>query len=445
MDSAVILRGARVIDPCSGVDEVRDVAFADGVFVDPASVPGASVIDLAGLVVAPGFIDLHVHLRDPGATDDECIASGTRAAAAGGFTTVVAMPNTVPAVDNPAVLTEILSRVEQDAAVRVLQAASLTVSRAGTKLTDAGALRAAGAVALTDDGSCIQDNALMFSAMQAAARAGIPVVDHCEDTGISAGGVMHPGQCAGELGVATQSAACEELIVARDCILAGEAEWPVHLQHLSSGGSVLLVREAKSRGVPVTAETTPHHLFLTDQACRKYGTNAKMNPPLRGESDRAALIASLQDGTISVIATDHAPHSSREKSNPFAQAPFGIVGLEAAVGVCLTELYHTGILSLPELIAKFTAGPRQALALQCGTLQPGTPADITVLDTEHEWELDVSTWNSRSQNCPYDGWKCTGQVAATLVGGQWVYAENSRREQLSALFPASPPRAGGVD
>ena len=423
MPDPMVLRHARLVDPVNGIDEIRDLGIAEGVIVPAGSIPHATVIDLSGLVLAPGFIDLHVHLREPGQTHKEDILSGTRAAAAGGFATVVAMPNTVPPVDTPAVLADLTARIAACAVVRVLQTAALTAGRAGTTLTDAQALKQAGACALTDDGSCVQDAPLMLRALAGARTAGLPVLEHCEDAAFAAGGVMHLGEWSRRLGLPGQSRLSEELVVARDIALAQEAGWGVHFQHLSSAGSVAEVRAAQARGIPVTAEATPHHLCLTDGACLEYGTNAKVNPPLRSETDRQAVIRGLQDDTICVIATDHAPHSPEEKQTGLAGAPFGVIGLESAVPVCLTALYHTGRLSLSQFVAKFTAGPRKVMGIGTDSLEPGAPADVTVLDLAAATVIDCNRFHSRSRNCPFAGWNCRGKPVATMVGGRWVFSE----------------------
>lgn len=418
----LILRGARVIDPVNGIDDVRDVGIADGLIVPAATVPNGTVTELHGLVLCPGFIDVHTHLREPGQVHKEDILTGTRAAAAGGYTTVVAMPNTAPAIDTPEALLQVLARIRATACIRVLQTACLSVGRQGRQVTDAQALRIAGAVALTDDGSCLQDTALMLEAVAAARAAGIPVIDHCEDAGLAAKGVMNPGATAERLGLPGIPALAEDIMVARDALIAGATGWPVHVQHISTATAVALVRWARAQGIPLTAEVTPHHLLLTDAACGTAGTDAKMNPPLRSETDRQALLAALRDGTITVIATDHAPHTAAEKHAPFTQAPFGIVGLETAVALCLTHLYHAGVLSLPQLVAAFTAGPRQVLGLPYGTLSPGAPADITLLDLNTEHVIDPAHFCSRSRNTPFVGETCKGRPVATLVGGTCVFS-----------------------
>ena len=423
MKSTYILTGGLVVDPTNGVEEQRTIAVRDGFIVSPESVSRADVIDVAGLVVAPGFIDLHVHLRDPGQTHKENLVTGTRAAAAGGFTSVVAMANTSPPVDCPAVLEDVLRRSDAGGMVRVLQTATLSVGRGGSVLTDANALKAAGAIALTDDGSCIQDAGLMFEALAAARDAGLPVIEHCEDGTVSRRGVMNAGETAAALDVLGQPDISEDLIVARDIVLARATGWGVHMQHLSTAGSVELVRWAQSCGIPVTAEVAPHHICLTERACADFGANAKMNPPLRPDADREAVIEGLRDGTICAIATDHAPHSGEEKAGGLEAGPFGIIGLEAAVAICLSELVHGGVLTLAEFVAKFTTGPRAVLGLPFGGLHIGAPADITILDLDLEHILDVSSFHSKSRNCPYDGRHCRGKAVGTIVAGKPVFSE----------------------
>ncbi len=432
MSGTLLLRGARVIDPAAGIDEIRDLAVVDGRLAAPDGLARAEALELEGLVVAPGFIDLHVHLRDPGQTGKEDMLTGTRAAAAGGFTTVLAMPNTTPPIDSPALLRELLDRYRRRAVVRVLQSACITRSRQGLTVTDAAALKAAGAVALTDDGSAVPDAGVLRRAMQAAKRVGLPVLEHCEDPSVVGRGVLHDGEAARQLGLPGTPAVSEELIVARDIILARETGCALHVQHVSCAESVEHIRRARAAGVPVTAEVTPHHLLFTDAACLEFGPNARMNPPLRNELDRRALLEGLRDGTISAVATDHAPHTAPEKDRPFPVAPAGIIGLEAAVPLCLTELVHTGILTLSELVARFTVGPRRALGLPQTGLRPGNPADLTIIDPDAEFALDVSRFHSRSRNCPYHGRRCRGRPVATMVGGQWVW---SRLPQVPGTFP----------
>jgi len=423
MQERLIIRNARVVDPSCGDDDVRDVGVADGLIVPPSQAGGGACLDARGLALTPGLIDLHVHLRDPGQIDKEDIASGTRAAAAGGLTAVLAMPNTRPPMDNADALRATLARAQEFAAVRVLQAGALSIGLAGRELADFAALRAAGAAALTDDGRCVQSNALMLEALRRARALGLAVLDHCEDEGLAARGCVHPGELARSLGALPMAAAAEEAVVARDAVLAREAGWPVHIQHVSSGLSVDLVRWARSRGLPLTAEAAPHHICLTAEACLEHGTNAKMNPPLRGADDRRAILDGLQDGTITVIASDHAPHTAAEKDVAFQEAPSGIVGVEVALALCLGELYHSGRLPLLDFVGKFTTGPARVLGLPMGTLAAGAPADLTFIDVDREWVIDVRQFLSRSRNCPYHGRRCRGRAVATLVGGRWAWRD----------------------
>lgn len=422
MNDTVLFTNGRVIDPANDVDEKRDLAAMGGVIVAPENLgPNPQIVDLDGLVLAPGLIDLHVHLRDPGQTHKEDIRSGTRAASAGGFTTVVAMPNTDPPIDSRERLQDTMNHISHDAVVHVLQAASLTKGGEGKELTDALELLEAGAVALTDDGGCIQNSALMLTAMREAATVGLPVIDHAEDLEVAADGVMHDGAVARQLNMPGKNRASEELMVARDIVLARETGCQVHIQHVSSAGSVQLIRTARQWGLPVSGEATPHHLSLTEDACLKYGTNAKMNPPLRTEKDRQAILQGVAEGVLSVIATDHAPHAEKEKQQDFVMAPFGILGLETALPICLTELYHRGLMSLSDLLARFTAGPREILGLSAGILTEGSVADIVVIDPEIEHKIDLSRFASKSRNCPYQGWQCKGRVVRTMAKGRWIY------------------------
>ena len=423
MTNTFILRGGRVVDPASNEDHIRDVAVADGVFVPPASVPDAPVLNAAGLVIAPGFLDVHVHLRDPGQTAKEDLVSGTRAAAAGGFATVVAMPNTLPPLDTPARVAAFVADCHARAVVRVLPSATLTLGREGREPTDAIALKAAGAVALTDDGACVQDAAVMRRCLLAARAAGLLVTDHCEDFALAQGGAIRAGPVADALGVRGIPAQAEEVIAARNLLLARETGQPVHLQHISTAGTVDILRRARNLGVPLTAEITPHHLALTVEACRALGSQAKMNPPLGTEADRQALLAALAEGLVTVIATDHAPHTAEEKARGLAAAPFGIIGLESAVPVCLELLVHGGVLSLMQLVAAFTTGPATLFGLPYGTLAMGAPADLTLFDPDAEVEIRPDTFESKARNCPFAGWRCRGRVMGTLVAGRWAFGQ----------------------
>jgi len=419
-NNKIILRGARVIDPYNNIDQIKDIAIHNQQIVNPQTIPDAQIINLENKIVAPGFIDIHVHLRDPGQTYKENITSGTRAAAQGGFTTIIAMPNTTPAIDSVEQLKQQQQNIKNNAIIRVLQSAAITKNRNGKDLTDPQTLKEAGAILLTDDGTTIQKPAIMLKAMQQAQQAGLIISDHCEEESIAAQGVMNQGECAKHLKMPSKSTLAEELIVARNALLSLETNCPIHIQHISSKRSIELIQYFRSQGVKITAEATPHHICLTDEACAEYGANAKMNPPLCTEADRQAIIQALVDNTISCIATDHAPHTENEKSAGLINAPFGIVGLETAISLCLTELYHTKILSLPNLIAKFTAGPKKLLNLPYGSLQIGDPADITIIDTQVQYHINTQNFQSLSKNCPYNNWKCQGKAIATMVAGEWI-------------------------
>lgn len=423
MPQEYYLTGARLIDPLLSRDEIGVLAIRDGKIIAPEALSAEAIrLDLRGKVVAPGFLDLHVHLREPGQTHKEDIVTATRAAAAGGFTAVLAMPNTAPPIDSPETFQELNSRLPGRAVIEVLQSVALTIGRKGEQVTDIKALKAAGVIALTDDGSTPQDEKVMREAMILAKSCNLPVIDHCEDLSLSKPGVLHAGKISEKLGLPGQPRLAEERIVERDIRLCRETGCCIHLQHLSSGGSVELLRQARQEGLPVTGEVTPHHLFLTDQAIEQYGTNAKMAPPLREETDRQMLIEALCDGTISAIATDHAPHAPDEKEQDLLHAPFGIIGLEAVVPLCLTLLYHQSLISLPELIARFSSGPRSILGLPPATLNPGATASLTILDPNREYVLDTAKFHSKSLNCPWQGIPCKGRIHGVFYEGQYLPA-----------------------
>lgn len=417
-----IYKGARVIDPARNIDKVMDIGAENGVFADPATLKDAEVVDLAGYVLAPGFIDLHVHLRQPGKTDAETIHTGTLAAAAGGFTSIVAMPNTSPCADNPGTIHYIRTYAQAEGVVKVLPCGAITKGLEGQEMAGIGGLKAAGVVALSDDGKCVQNHELMRHVIEYSRTFKLPILDHCEDTVLASGGVMHEGHWSVFLGMKGMAAAAEELIVARDAILARTAGWKVHIQHVSTKGSLSIIRTAQKEGVQITAEATPHHISLTDVEIKKFDTNYKMNPPLRSEEDRLAVIEGLRDGTITVIATDHAPHTNTAKTVEFDYAPFGIIGLETAVQICLTELYHKQYLDLPALISKFTKGPADVLGMPIGTLENGRPADITILDPEKEGVVDADKFYSKSRNTPFNGYRYKGLAVGTIVDGKCVFS-----------------------
>ena len=419
--SELLLKNARIIDPARNIDQVGDLGIADGVIVDVAELKSPEVIDLTGKVLSPGFIDVHVHLRQPGNTTAETIATGSMAAAAGGFTSIVAMPNTNPAADTAGAIEYLHSIAAGQAVVKVLPCGNMTKGGKGEEMAGIGSLKKAGVVALSDDGKCIQDHGLMRHVVEYAKSFGLPIMDHCEETTLAAGGVMNEGKWSVLLGMNGISKASEELIIARNIIFAREIGWKIHMQHVSTRESVDMIRRARAKGIPVTGEATPHHLTLTDECVKKFDTNYKMNPPLRSEDDRQALIEGVADGTITVIATDHAPHTETAKLVEFDHAPFGIIGLETALPVCFTQLVVPGIITIPQLIAKMTVGPAEVLGMENYDLSIGKAADITVFDPEAEYIVDKEKFHSKSRNTPFDGMKVRGQINLTVVDGKIVY------------------------
>jgi dihydroorotase len=419
----LILKGGRVIDPSVSRDEVADVLLEDGRIqgVGRVEKEGAEVVDVTGKVVAPGLIDIHVHLREPGQEHVETIATGARAAAAGGFTAVCAMPNTDPVTDNQAAIGFIVKQAHDAQAARVYPIGAISLGQKGQQLAEFGEMVGAGAVAVSDDGKPVISSHLMRTALEYAQTFGIPVADHCEDHTLAAGGAMHEGLVSTRLGLPGIPSAAEEIMVARDIILAELTGGHVHLCHMSSRGSVALIRWAKDRGIRVTAEATPHHFSLTHTACEGYNTNAKMNPPLREPEDVDAIRQGLRDGTLDAIASDHAPHHYDAKERDFDEAPFGIIGLETALGLGVTELVRRGTLTLAGLIARMSTEPARVFHLPGGTLRVGAPADIVVFDPEAHWVVDPSTFRSKSRNSPFVGRQLVGRVERTLVGGVTVF------------------------
>ncbi len=419
-----ILRGGRVVDPQFGIDKIKDIAVCNGKIVEVKKDSDFEVIDMSNKVIAPGFIDLHVHLRQPGGNHKETIQTGTMAAAAGGFTSIVSMPNTTPVADTPATIEYIHRHAQDEGVVNVLPCGAMSKNREGNAMSSIGSLKKTGVVALSDDGTCIQDNATMYRIVEYSKTFQLPILDHCEDAQLANGGVMHQGYWSTVLGMKGIPSSSEEIIIARDVIIARDTDWKIHIQHISAKESVELVRYARSKNIKISAEVTPHHITLNDEEIKHYNTNHKMNPPLRAEDDRLALIEGLRDNTITVIATDHAPHTEAEKLVEFDNAPFGIVGLETAVPICLTELYHENVLNLSDFIAKFTLGPAEVLGMDIGNLKVGQSADITILDIDADNVIDKHKFHSKSMNTPFHGYKAKGKVIATIVNGKFVYTAN---------------------
>jgi len=425
---AVLIKGGRVIDP-GRVNGPADVLIENGkiLAVGPTLVvsagqaaPAATIIDARGKLVLPGFVDLHVHLREPGFEYKETIQTGTAAAVAGGFTSVCCMPNTSPVNDNQSITEFILDQARAAGNAHVFPVGAITKGSEGKELAEIGELRRAGCVAISDDGLPVINSLVMRRAMEYALAFDLPVIDHCEDLYLSEGGCMNEGLVSTQLGLPGIPAAAEDVMVARNLALAELTGARLHLAHLSTIGSVRMVREAKSRGIRVTAEVCPHHFSLTEEAVRGFNTHAKMNPPLRTWRDVQAVKDGLRDGTIDVIATDHAPHAAQDKQQQFAAAPNGIVGLETALPLTLA-LVDEGVLSLESAVAKLTSEPARAFGLPKGSLAPGADADVVVVDTEESWEVDPARFRSKSRNTPFAGWKVKGRVRTTLVAGRVVY------------------------
>ena len=421
--ASLLIRSGRVIDP-GRVDGPADILVKDGTIAEigrnlkaPA---GTQVLDASGKLVLPGFVDLHVHLREPGFEYKETIKTGAAAAAAGGFTSICCMPNTNPINDTRAVTEFILDRAKRAGSVHVFPIGAITKGSDGKELAEYGDLRAAGCVAVSDDGKPVMNGIVMRRALEYARAFDLPVVDHCECKHLSDGGVAHEGVVATELGLQGIPSAAEDVMVARNIELAEQTGGRLHVAHVSTAGSVRMVREAKSRGLRVTAEVCPHHFILTEEAIREYNTNAKMNPPLRTRKDVEAIKAGLKDGTIDAIATDHAPHATHEKQREFEYAPFGIVGLETALGLSLL-LVEEGVLTLTQMVRALTTGPAQAFSLAKGTLAAGADADITIVDADMQWIVEPDTFRSRGRNTPFGGWKLKGRVVNTVVSGRVIY------------------------
>jgi dihydroorotase len=425
----LVIRGGRVIDPSRDLDGRLDVLLAEGrvakLGAEGGGVKapkGAEELDASGLVVCPGLIDIHVHLREPGQEHKETVRTGTMAAAAGGFTAVACMANTCPVADNASVIDLILSQAERAGFARVYPVGAVSKGMRGEELAEVGEMVAAGAVAISDDGRPVAHPELLRCAFLYAEHFGIPLLQHAEDLSLTGDGVMHEGEWSTRLGLPGIPGAAEDMMVARDLMLAGDTRGRYHLQHVSTARSLELVRAAKARGVSATCEVTPHHLFLTDRGVADSGfsTDYKMKPPLRGEGDREALIAGLADGSIDCIASDHAPHHPDEKDVEFSLAPFGILGLETTLSLCLDRLVHGGVIGLPRLIELLSTAPARVLGVPGGSLAEGAPADVTLLDPDAEVTVDRARLRSRSRNTPFHGWKLRGKPVGTVLGGKKV-------------------------
>lgn len=419
----LLIKGGKVVDPANSISRVADILIDNGKIEtvgENLSVNQVEIIDAAGKLVFPGFIDMHVHLREPGLEAKETIASGTRAAARGGFTSVACMPNTKPVIDNQAMIEFIKSRASSEGLINVFPIGAITKGSLGDELAEIGDMKLAGAVAISDDGHPVSNAQVMRLAMEYAKMFNLTVISHCEDINLVAEGVMHEGYFSTVCGLKGICRSAEEVMVARDIMLAELTGAKVHIAHISTAGSVELVRMAKKRGVNISAEATPHHFTLTDEAVGTYDTNTKVNPPLRGKEDVEAVKKGLADGTIDVIATDHAPHASEEKDREYNYAPFGMVGLETAVGLAFGQLVTPGILSVEALVEKMSCNPARILGLNKGRLSPGADADITVVDPEMKEIIDVKKFVSKGKNSPFNGWELVGLPVLTVVGGKIV-------------------------
>jgi dihydroorotase len=437
---SLLIRGGHIIDPSQGIDQVGDLLIAEGKIAqigDTVILSKAQNLDATGLVVCPGFIDLHCHLREPGFEDKETIATGTKAAAIGGFATVCCMANTEPPLDNAAVVDWVKQKASKDSLVVILPIGCITKGRKGEELTDMAELAEAGVVAFSDDGNPVASSQLMRRALECGQDLGLPIIDHCEDKALSANGIINEGRISAKLRLKGIPAATEEVMVARDLILAKMTRARLHIAHVSTRGSVELIRRAKEERILVTAEVTPHHLTLTEERFagespnKSFNTNAKVNPPLRTNEDVQALTKGLKDGVIDAIATDHAPHTLADKNCGLELAAFGISGLETAFG-CLMSLVHQGKISLTQLISKLTCEPARVIGRngELGTLKAGAPANITILDPDREWIVNSRNFASKGKNTPYDGYKFTGKVVATIANGRIVYRDNSLSSPL---------------
>jgi dihydroorotase len=423
----LLIKNGRVVDPAAGRDGALDILIEGGKIAEVRpgiGHPDARVIDASGRIVVPGFIDMHAHARQPGQEYKEDIRTASLAAARGGFTSICVMPNTKPVNDSVEITSFILAAARKSAVVNVFPIAAISLGLAGGALSPMEKLLEAGAVAFSDDGRCIQNSGLMLRALEEASRLGAPLIDHCEDASLSGDGVMHEGAVSRRLGVRGIPAAAEDVMVARDAILAAALPGRVHIAHVSTRGAAEAVRAAKLKGVRLTAEATPHHLVLTDTVVESLDPNLKVNPPLRSAEDVEALRSAVADGVIDVLATDHAPHAPEDKAVGFEKAPFGIDGLETAVPLLLDRLVWGNVISLSRFVEMFSAAPARILGLtNKGSLRPGSDADLTLLDLQAETVVDISKFSSRSRNNPFDGWRLRGAAAMTIVGGRLAYPD----------------------
>jgi dihydroorotase len=434
----ILIKNGRVIDPASGRDEAADVAIAKGRIARIGKVAGKAkdTIDAKGMIVCPGLIDIHVHCREPGHEEEETIASAAEAAVAGGFTTILAMPNTHPPMDNETAVQYVLQRAAEADLARVLPAGCITKGREGKELAEMGMMLEAGAVAFTDDGDGVASSSVMQRALQYAAMLGAPLMQHCQDPDLL-GGVMNSGAVAVRLGLGGIAAAGEQIMLRRDLELVERTGGRYHVQHVSCAGSVEMIRAAKAAGLPVTAEATPHHLLLTDAACSSYDPNFKVNPPLRSEADLEALRSGVADGTIDCLASDHAPHANEEKELEFGLAAFGMISLDCALGLYVKALIETDLLDWPGLIARMTVNPASVIGPLLGRLEVGAAADVTVINPKARWKVDVESFRSRSRNCPFHGWELSARPVATIVGGAIKYRLGRAGPTLPVRLPPS--------
>jgi dihydroorotase len=423
----ILIENGRVINPNNSFNEMANVLVEDGKVVqistEKINAADCKVIDASNRLVTPGLIDIHVHFRDPGFTHKETIATGTRSAAAGGFTAVVCMPNTKPTVDTKETLEYVLQTAEKEGIVHLYSSAAMTYGIKGDEMTNMDELHQAGAITFTDDGRSVMDPNILYRAFEKAAELDVPICSHCEDHNLVKGGAINRGAVSEQLGDMGIPRLAEELVIARDILFAEETGARLHIQHISTARGVQLVREAKHRGVRVTCEAAPHHFSITDEIIKEVGAMGKVNPPLRTAQDVEAVLQGLQDGTIDLIATDHAPHSLEEKNSSLQLAPFGLLGLETCVGLAFTKLVHNGVLTAEEVIRKLTVIPAQVMGLNHGNLEVGGPADVTIIDPNLEWIVDADSFHSKSRNTPFNGMKLKGKAVATIVNGNLVYEE----------------------